>query len=506
MVKKPKFPIAGLRRILASNRFFYFIVGLFAVQALWIAYSARYAMAFDEDFHLGIIKLYAGHQSPFWQGHPAGADAYGAVARDPSYLYHFLMSLPYRFITLVTNNFATHVVWLRMVNIGLFASGLWLYRRLLLKTGAGQALVHSCLLLFVLIPIVPMLAAQINYDNLVLPLTALTLLMAIEFISRLKKNFLDLRLLLGLLIVSLLASLVKYAFLPAFLGIVAFLIFQLYNFYDSRKQFKKAVLKGWQRLGKKSAIGLILLLLLSGGMFAERYGINIWRYHTPIADCGEVLSYNQCRNYGPWIRDYNFSKNKVNTATNPLAYSQHWIYGMWFRTVFAVDGPASNYETRGPLLMPALTLAFIAIAALLAFVLQVRQVFKVANSTVLWLFCVVIVIHVLAVWQEQYRLFLETHQPVAVNGRYLLPVMPLIMIIGALSLKQILIRHPRLQTILLLVTILGFIWGGGAMTYVLRSSDRWYWDNSPLTAANNALQRTLGPVTPGYNNPLLYLH
>ncbi|MGC1177032.1 MAG: hypothetical protein WA843_03080, partial [Candidatus Saccharimonadales bacterium] len=45
----------------ASSWFFWGVVGLLVAQAAWIALSGRYPMAFDEDFHLGIIRLYAHH-------------------------------------------------------------------------------------------------------------------------------------------------------------------------------------------------------------------------------------------------------------------------------------------------------------------------------------------------------------------------------------------------------------------------------------------------------------
>ncbi|HEY5442555.1 MAG TPA: hypothetical protein VIJ68_03385, partial [Candidatus Saccharimonadales bacterium] len=158
--------------MLGSNACFRVILGLLVLQAAWIALSGRYPMAFDEDFHLGIIRLYAHHLSPFWSGQPAGGDQFGAVARDPSYLYQWLMSFPYRFVGLFTGDQTIQVLWLRAINIGLFTSGLVLYRRLLAKTGASRAMIHTCLLIFVLIPVVPLLAAQINYDNLFLPMVA----------------------------------------------------------------------------------------------------------------------------------------------------------------------------------------------------------------------------------------------------------------------------------------------------------------------------------------------
>src|SRR6185312_5810861 len=96
--------------IVSSPRFFWAIVLLLAFQASWIALSARYPMAFDEDFHFGVIRIYAHHLSPFLSGQPPGADAYGAVAHDPSYLYHYLMSFPYRLISLFTDNQTAQVI------------------------------------------------------------------------------------------------------------------------------------------------------------------------------------------------------------------------------------------------------------------------------------------------------------------------------------------------------------------------------------------------------------
>ncbi|HXE10103.1 MAG TPA: hypothetical protein VN554_01620, partial [Verrucomicrobiae bacterium] len=110
--------------ILGSRRFFWVILALFVIQAAWIALSGLYPMAFDEDFHLGIIRLYAHHISPFWAGQPPGADAFGAVARDPSYLYHYLMSFPYRLSGLFTHDQTLQILWLRAINIALFTAGL----------------------------------------------------------------------------------------------------------------------------------------------------------------------------------------------------------------------------------------------------------------------------------------------------------------------------------------------------------------------------------------------
>jgi hypothetical protein len=196
--------------LVANRKFFWVVIALLVLQAAWIALSGRYPMAFDEDFHFGIIKLYAHHLSPIWSGQPPSSDTFGAVTRDPSYLYQYLMSFPYRLINLFTRDQTILVLSLRAIDIGLFAWGLTLYRRLLLRTGASKALVHACLLIFVLIPIAPFLAAQINYDNLFLPMVALALLLVLRFDRQITHHKrLDVKNLAQLLVVCFSASQVK---------------------------------------------------------------------------------------------------------------------------------------------------------------------------------------------------------------------------------------------------------------------------------------------------------
>src|SRR5689334_14996904 len=107
-----------LEKILSSRRFYLVVIGFFALESVWVALSSRYPMAFDEDFHFGIIKIYAHHWLPFLSGQPASANAYGALAADPSYMYHFLMSFPYRIAAFFTDSQAAQVIILRFLNIG----------------------------------------------------------------------------------------------------------------------------------------------------------------------------------------------------------------------------------------------------------------------------------------------------------------------------------------------------------------------------------------------------
>ncbi len=495
---------------MGSRRFFWGVLALLVIEALWIAFTSRYPMAFDEDFHLGVIRLYAHHGSPFWASQPENADRFGAIARDPSYLYHYLMSFPYRLISLFTDNQATVVILLRLLNVAMFAGGLDLYRRLLCKTKASHALVHLCILLFVLLPIVPLLAAQINYDNMLLPLTAGCLLLALEFKHQITaRRPTSALILIQLLTLCMATSLVKYAFLPVFIAIVGFVIittWQLHRRTKAKHRPYKTLINGYKSLGKLSRWGLLVGLVVATGMFTERYGLNVAHYHTPVPDCGQILSFEQCKEYGPWIRDHNFVVVKTHAFNSPFLYMNQWLYGMWLRTFFAIGGVNTDYQTRGPLIVPAFAAIAIVGLGVVAFTGYARSVWRRYNSSSLWLLSLAAGFYTTVLWLDEYRAYLRTGQPVAINGRYLLPVLLPLILIGALSVNVLIKRRQSLKILLAMGTVLCFMWGGGLLTYILRSNDSWYWSNAEVRAVNHVVQEAFSPITPGFYQETQFLH
>ncbi|HVX24206.1 MAG TPA: hypothetical protein VG992_02585 [Candidatus Saccharimonadales bacterium] len=492
-------------RVLASPRFFRATMVVLVLQATWLALSGRYPMAFDEDFHFGIIRLYAHHLWPFWAHQPAGANMFGAVARDPSYLYQYVMSLPYRFISLFTHDQTIQVLCLRGIDIALFTLGVVLFRRLLQRTGASAALLNFCCAVFVLIPVVPLLAAQINYDDLLLPLIAITLELTMRIVDELRaQRRLNGRRVLLLAIVCLLTSLVKYAFLPIFLAIMIYLHLEFRQAYAHRQVFIRAILDSWRALSRRLRWGLVALLCLSFAMFSERYAINTLRYHTPTPSCNKVLNVQACSAYGPWIRDYTFAQANTHGPHSPLVFTADWFYGMWLRLFFAVDGPGTEFETRGPLLIPSLAAIAVAAGSLVVAVRYGRQFLNRRRHPLLFLAMLSAVIYIAALWLVEYQAFVRTGQAVAINGRYLLPVLLPILVWLALAWRQAL-RTLSSRAWMAGLALLCLVWGGGALTYMLRSSDAWYWPNQTIHDVNYAAQRFLGPVVPGYRSPDLFL-
>lgn len=500
----------SLRRyvnLIGSNKFFIAILIFMALQAIWIALSGRYPMAFDEDFHLGIIRLYAHHISPFWASQPKGANIFGAVSRDPSYLYQYLMSFPYRLISAITSNSVQIVLFLRAINVALFVSGLYLFRNLLVKTGAPKAAINLSLVIFTLLPVTPLLAAQINYDNLLLPVVAGSLIATLNFCDQLSKKKFNIKLLSLLLCLMLLGSIVKYAFLPIALVEFIYVLIKLKSSFGFKGRLLKGFNLGWKDLKLTHKLLLPIVVIISLGLFSQRYAVNIIKYHNPVPDCSKILSVRACSEYGPWIRDYNFKINKVDTEIgaekNLVTFIADWFYGMWLRVFFAVDGPGTLYQSRGPLPIPSISAIVFGVAGLIAALIYLRVLIKRYSHLAFLL--IASLFYMLTLWLDEFNSFNETGQPVAINGRYLLPALLPIILTFILATSLLLKDRLKLKVAVLVVSILCLAWGGGALTYILRSNDAWYWQTQPVYDLNHAVQHVIGPITPGDGNPALFL-
>ena len=485
-----------LTDIVSSRRFWYVVLGFFIFEALWLVFSAVYPMAFDEDFHLGVIRIYAGQWSPFLTVHPEAADQFGAVARDPSYLYHYLMSFPYRLLAYVTGTEAMQVVILRLMNVAMFAAGLVLFRKVMLRAGASAALTHGSLALFVLIPIVPQLAAHINYDNLLMILVPLMCLAVFSLTDSFKKQQVNTQALLGFVAICLFMSVVKYAALPFLIAAVLFLtVMFAREFKGHFNMAGMAVRSGFGAMRRPLQISLLGLCILGSLLFVQRYGVNMAQYKTPVPDCSQVLSVQQCSAYGPWGRDYYFEQVKPSEFNpNPAAYMFEWIKGMWYRLFFAVNGPMGVYANYRPLPLPYYAAIVVAAAGLVAAVIWRRKVFQ---GNMYLIFCVLlIVVYGVILWLDQYGMYKDTAQPVAINGRYLLPVLPLLAVIigrgfhAAFQSLGVL----RFKALFCAVVLLLFLHGGGVFTFILRSDNTWYWPSQPVRMLNKQARSLLAPV------------
>lgn len=486
--------------VLHSRRFFWFILIFFVLESAWIALSAVYPQAFDEDFHFGLIRTYSHYWLPFLSHQPPNANAYGAMFRDPSFLYHYTMSFPYRLITLFTHDQTIQVIILRFIDILLTALGLILFRRVLLKAKLSQALTNVSMLIFVLIPIVPQVAGQVNYDNLLFPLVAWTCLLAMTAIDELRAKRPSVRTLLTLLAVCIFSSIVKYEFMPIAFGVACFVVYAAHKQYGREwRQLWNRLAKSWHKQTVWTRLALAAAIVIGLGLFAQRDGFNLIKYHTLEPDCGKVLSVQACEAYGPWNASYHWHQNVLakKAAGNPpkfedpITYTGSWFYWLWYRLFFAINGPTHSYKNYPPLPLPAAGAMLLTFFGAIVLVLRRKIIF---SDPYLAFFSVIIFLYAAALWIDGYAQYRRTDVLVLMNGRYLLPILLIMAAILGRQVASLLRRTPVLKASFATLAVLLFLQGGGVFSFIVRSDATWDWPHSAAIKANNAARDVLRPV------------
>lgn len=493
--------------LLASKKFFYAIVGGFVFESAWIALSGRYPMAFDENFHLGIIRLYAHQWSPWFAQQPPGPAMFGAVVRDPSYLYHWLMSFPYRLTDALFHSEFLDVLSLRFLSIALIVVGLLIFRRLLQYVPISAALRNVVFLFFALTPLTSLAAAQINYDNLLFPLVGLCLLLAVQIMQTLRRSQrLDVRRLLSLISICMVASLVKYSFLPIFAGIVVYLLIVLWMQRKtlSWRQVRAHIAIDTKRMWRQPSFLLgIAGLAAAAALFVPTYGYNLAKYHTPAPECDQVISVDRCRAYGAWNRNYTYAQSKASVSANPVTFTKHWG-GTYFYSVFSVvNGEYSGFMLERPLPVLFWTALIMFWTGLAVIVLFARRVFATAPARFLG---IMLLVYIATLWLQNYSDYIHLGKHVAEQGRYLIILMLAAYALVAMALTRsinVLRYRPQLLKLLLLgIGLLFVLQGGGMATYIVRTDDSWWWEQNVLARnINHAAQTVLKSLIVSAKSP-----
>ena len=483
--------------LLSAKNFFLFLVALFVVQAVWIALSGRYPMAFDEDFHLGIIKLYVNQWSPFFVHQPSGSNVFGELTRDPSYVYHYIMSFPYRLTNSLFHNEFINIMTLRFFSIGFVVSGLFIFRRVLEYTKASAALINVVFLFFILTPLVTFEAAQINYDNMLIPLVGLAILWSLQFVTDLKQTGrFNSVLLLSTLSLCIFASLVMYLFLPLFVVILFYLLVNTLYFYKGRGQVLANIwhgaVKSFLTYSKIVRIATASIFIIASGLFLQMYGYNLVKYHEPVPDCAQVLSANDCRSYGVWNRDFMYAQTKTTVSKNPIVFTGSWMSTYFCSFFFPINGSFSGFQllkSPAPIYWTSLTIFWTGIALTIIFA---RRIF---NTHVMIFIGALMMALLVALWLNNYSDYIHLGQHVAEQGRYVLIVLLPVYCIVALAFKRLLEHHNFLKTGVFVLVFVLFMQGGGIITYIVGTDPSWWWQNDSLpTKLNESASKVIKPV------------
>ncbi len=485
-----------LYALLSSKGFFYVILIFFGISAAWVATASLYPMAFDENVHMGIIAIYSHELLPILTPTQEMAQ-YGGVVADPSYFFHYLMSFPYRIERDVLHMSETaSIIGLRFINIGLFMAGLVVFWRALSLLSLSRFTRNIIIALCCLIPISPLIAGQVNYDNLLFIEVALCFLLSLRILASFKQKHrvpvIDASLLLFVLFVS---SATKFAFLPIAAAIIATLVGVLI-LSKERKTTLRNFIKESKAL-KTSTKVLILSLLCFGALLNARYPSNVIQYQNVSPKCDKSFSVEACMDFGPYGRNHRYAQ-KLDPNFEPkniIAYVvEDWIPGMTYRLFFTVAGPTNDYDTKQPVFIPQLIYIFGIIAGVVLFLWRSSK--RIWQNSTTWLMLSIVGVYCLTLIVQLYISYRNNGVAVALNGRYLIPFSPIIGALVAYGVRGFRSkkRIAGLGIIAAVILTLLVFEGSGIGTYIVRGQPEWFWPGWGQTS-HQIMQSVLDPIT-----------
>ncbi len=459
-----------LAKIVGSKLVFGFTLLVFVSETGYLSLTSRFPMAFDEAYHFSLIKFFSHRLNPIVTSQASSTYGLGAIVQNPSFLYHYLLSFAYRFIALFTNSLEVQAISLRFINIAFAVASLIVMRKLLRLLNISDAVANLVVLVFALTPVVTVLSAQINYDNLLILAVTLCLYETVAFVKKLDRKIFDAYSLLKLLCLCLFASLVKFAFLPVFAGITVLAAYKL-AFYRPPKNssLRTAARKSFAGITKTPKLLLLAATLTGGFLFVRLYGVNLVEYRNPAPQCSQVLNIQACKHYYAWDRDYNVrQQEKAHPATykmNIFGYTVYWLaingFGV-FGAILPLAGPYYLSPTFCLIIAIILTVAFVCSAA------NFKKLKKGHEN--LLAVAAISSLYVLAIWARNYHDYLQLGQPIAVDGRYLVPVLVYFYALLGLGAQYALAgkQTPKLiaKCALVLLVVFSFLYYGGYAQYI----------------------------------------
>lgn len=423
------------------------IFGLFIVQAVILAFVVHIGTPPDETNHISFIEYYAHHSlSPVFNKEQPTYEL-GDKTREVGYLYHYSMSLVYR-LSPVSVAQKYHIIRLFTVVFGVltFIVLANVFRRL----GLSSAVINVVLLILTNLPMVLMMSSAINNDILVwlgIMLGLLLLLQLWEELSIVK--------LFWLMALTLAGCLVKVDLIPVglFFGLEA-LILIIKNF--------KALLLQLKRLKRPGYIALIVFIV-SFGLFTERIGGNIARYHSITPTCEQVQGEEACYDFWINVRARGLKALPPEQTVSPAVFGFKW-FGSSLYNIADIQTQFWHH-TVVPARHLVLSLGGLFSVGLIYGLFYERKRFlseKLSRYRVyIGLFALYYLAVNLLVNFETYR-----HNHIfglALNGRYIIPSILILSGFSTFYWSKLLANHLRLRTVVAVLTILATILGSGLL-------------------------------------------
>jgi hypothetical protein len=441
-----------------TKKFLYLVVAFFAAQSIFFAAAINYKVPSDEEYHYTFINYYA--QKSIAAG-PIISDQnelfnLGDIQRTPSYLFHYVMSFYLRIVQVFTTAVETNVFMLRLLNISFGVVALFLLVRLARKIGVSQLTTNLTIAWLSMTGMFIWVFAGISYDNLAIALFFLFLLQIVKLYESLHARQLVQTIAAGIALV-----LVKETYLPiVILGCIGLL-----SYYAVRLGLKNAIhtvvesaYATWKSSRRPMFILLCVFTVIISVLFIERYAVNLARYNKFNPTCDQVHTVDECMQQGIYRRntgqkrEFEQRKKIENVQLDSLpVFSAKWAGYIYQRTYFyrgMQSIPASQKASRLAIVTALFAGLLLAYGAMHIRTLRPAQI-GLAILTIAYLLMVLLYNF------NTYRFY---GYPFAIQGRYILPILPFIYmaIIGSAKLLYSRLQgKEKIVFIVILVVLVG---------------------------------------------------
>jgi hypothetical protein len=474
---------------ISSNRTTWLIIALFVAQCVWLAFTMLYPSPYDESYHYALIDLYTNQYGPFVSEQPDSVAALGDITRNASFLFHYLLSFPARILGYIIQGNSL-IVLLRIINIAFVASGLFIFVRLFRRIGATRGVINITLLAVIMIPIFSLTAATINYDNLLFLLVAVSLLLAQDLYVKRGNMFSRLAL---LVLVSMSALMVKFTFLPFIAAIFGFLF---YHFLSNRTTYLTTFKRHARKVSvtQKTLFALATCLLIFCGVMT--YGVNIVQYQKITPRCEQVQPVSVCSQSYVWSREKRIQSEPKATSYDPVRYTlYYWLDSMSNNAVSTgANTSEGGFDAAASPIILYYAMWFYLMTGIVLFLCFAREI---ARKHKIGLILTVLIVYSFIVWLYLYQSYSSLGSALALQPRYLLPVIPIFLLFATWAWARLLRNHVTIGVACILIAILLLLQGGGILTYLVSSKPTWYFQVRIVKQLNYKAQRAAEQIIIG---------
>lgn len=449
--------IDKLKNILSSKKFLYVLIGLFAAQGIYFSAVINYKVPSDEEFHFVLTKYHA--ERPITAGpiiqDQSSSFMLGDIQRTPSYLYHYFLSFYLRVVMTITGNQEIQVFVLRLVNVALGVMALLMLVSIFKRINKSQLTINLTIAWLALTGMFVWVFAGISYDNLSM---FLFFYLLYELIGL--KNVLEIKHILISIVTALALVLTKETYVPIVL--LSFVLLIGWHLKRSgikiiTKQIRVSSRREWKTGANRWVLVILAVsVVLFAGLFVERYVQNYARYGKVTPNCDQVHAVEECMQSSIYRRNTGQRKEFLAAKQNGNAqldstwvFTRNWVGLIYERTYF--------YRGHQTIIANKVSRIVGGVSAALILLLLIYSLTRARKfSSVSIALGIVTISYILLVFFYNLNTYHYYGYPFAIQGRYLLPVLPFVYL-GIITALVATYRQASRQVRTLLVVTTTFL-------------------------------------------------